>query len=203
LILPSAGVHDSAPAGFDFTSQVRLLCGNMVQCLPQLSHIDMSRVAVGFAQTRSRAAHGMQASLTPLRFEGGALSGQRHGQHYRIQRVFDRQGREFLYILTLYLPRFLEHPLEEKVETLLHELWHISPCFDGDLRRFAGRCYAHGRSQKEYDAQVNCLAQAWWAAAPPEETYAFLRFNYRQLCRLHGRVVGCRIPHPKLIPETR
>lgn len=185
---------------FDFSRHMRRLCADMVGRLPALSHVDLSRVAIGFAQTRTRAGHGLQATLTPMRFEAGSLVGKRDGRDYTVQRMRDAAGREMLYILTFYLPRFLDHPPEEKVTTVLHELWHVSPRFDGDLRRFPGRCYAHGPSEKAYDAEVARLAAAWWAQDPPLEQHALLRFSFRQLRRHYGRVVGLRIPNPKLIP---
>ena len=79
-----------------------------------------------------------------------------------------------LYILNFYLPRFLDLPLDEKLTTVAHELWHIGPRFDGDLRRFRGRCYAHSGSQRKYDAQVKRLVAAWLAAAPPAGMFEFL-----------------------------
>ena len=51
--------------------------------------------------------------------------------------------------------------VEEKLSTVLHELWLISPMFNGDLRRHEGRCYAHGPSQSNYDDQKDRLAQKW------------------------------------------
>ncbi len=194
--MPASAVN----SGFDFTFHVRQVCRDMTARLPELAHIDMDRVAVSFSQARSSHSHGLQATLTPMRFEGGATTTQRAGRRYRCQQLFDEQGHERLYILSCYLPRFLNHGLQEKVATLLHELWHISPEFNGDLRRFKGRCYAHGPSQKSYDAQVNKLAQRWWRRSPPAELYQFLRFSFRELDAQCGPIYGTKIPAPKLIP---
>ena len=107
-----------------------------------------------------------------------------------MQAVCDPQGREYLYILSIYLPRFLNTSLEEKLATLLHELWHIGPNFDGDLRRFPGRNYAHGNSQREYDAQMERFAQQWLAADPPAHLYEFLEYDFHELVAEHGRIIG-------------
>jgi len=199
--LSAAGSSRPVPPPFDFTDHAQRLCEDICRRVEQLQHVDMSRVAISFAQVRSRSRYGLQASLTPLRFENGALSGIRQGRRYRMQRLFDARGRELLYILTFYLPRFLNHPLPEKIETVIHELWHISPRCDGDLRRFAGRCYAHGASQKDYDAVVARLARQWWSLAPPAEVYGFLEHDFSQLQRRFGRVMGMRVAQPKLLPE--
>ncbi len=104
-----------------------------------------------------------------------------------------------LYLLSFYLPRFLERPLDEKLATVVHELWHIGPQFDGDLRRHPGRCYAHTHSQKQYDELVGELARKWLRLDPPRETYEFLRFDFRQLERRYGRVFGQKIRTPRLL----
>ena len=112
----------------------------------------------------------------------------------------DDSGGEMLYILTFYLPRFLDLVFCEKLTTVVHELWHISPRFDGDLRRFSGRCYAHSGSQKRYEAHARRLAAKWIAMAPPVALYEFLRHDFRTLRVRHGKIVGRRIPAPKLLP---
>ena len=188
------------PGGFDFTSHMRRLCGDVVQRLPELRHIDLPRVAISFAQTRKAVDHGLYASLTPLRFAGGSQHTVRRGRKWTVQRVVDRSGQEMLYLLSFYLPRFLDQSFHQKLTTVVHELWHVSPRFDGDLRRFGGRCYAHGASQKRYDAMVERLVDRWLSLEPPAAVYNFLRYDFRELVRRYGRVYGVRISAPKLIP---
>jgi predicted metallopeptidase len=125
----------------------------MVRRVPELGHIDPAYVAFSFCQTRKAVSHGMYASLTPLRFAGGRTETVRGGRRWGIQRLCDESGREMLYLLNFYLPRYLNLSLREKLVTTIHELWHIGPRFDGDLRRFGGRCYAHSGSQKRYEAR--------------------------------------------------
>lgn len=172
----------------------------MTQRVPALTHIDMQRVAVGFCQARKRVPHGLQASLTPLRFENGARTTIERGRRYVCQSILDPNGQEYLYLLNFYLPRFLDHSLGEKLTTIVHELWHVSEQFDGDLRRHEGRCYVHGPSQREFDRTASRLAAQWLASDPPSELYAFLRLDFRELSRRFGRVVGQRYPTPKLAP---
>lgn len=189
--------------GFDFTDGVRQICHHIAESVPELGHVDMSRVAVCFAQARIRSTWGRYASLTPMRFEGGRLETKRRGRTYRIQQLFDRSGREMLYILTFYLPRFQDQSFEEKLITIFHELWHISPAFDGDLRRHEGRCYAHTHSQAEYDAEMARLSQRWLAdARPDDELIAFLRDDFEGLSGRYQAILGMKIPRPKLVPQS-
>jgi hypothetical protein len=188
------------PVRFDFTLQIRRVCDDMVARLAELAHIDMSRVAVCYCQTRKPVLHGMYASLTPLRFAGGAATTMRHGRPHTVQRVCDTNGREMLYILSFYLPRFQNLDFREKLVTVLHELWHISPQFEGDIRRHAGRYHAHSHSQAEYDEQMGILADRWLAEGPPEALWSFLRDDFRQLVARHGGIVGMKIRRPRIAP---
>lgn len=184
---------------FDFTLAVHRLCDDISCRLDEFLHIDMSRVAVTFAQARRRVLHGLQAKLTPMRFEGGALTSRRRGRTWTVQRLY-QQEREMLYILTFYLPRFLDQSFQEKMITILHELYHISPRFDGDIRRMHGRYHVHSHSQREYDRQMEILAEQYLALNPPPELYDFLKHKFRTLHQQHGGVMGLQVPIPKLIP---
>lgn len=193
-------IHRTGRAGFDFTRHIRIVCHDMVTRLPELGHIDMQRVAISFSQTRKPVSHGLQAALTPMRFEGGQRWTTRRGRRLGVQQILDAAGNEMLYLLSFYMPRFQNQPFQEKLITILHELWHISPQFDGDLRRHSGRCYVHTHSERQYDAAMAELARRWLALRPPREFYAFLYSSFPQLAQQHGGVFGTKIPAPKLIP---
>ncbi len=186
--------------GFNFTEQMRRLCADAVVRLPDLAHIDVGQVVTAFAQTRKQTAYGLYASLTPMRFEDGSLISRRGRRQYTVQRLFTADGREILYILTFYLPRFMDLSFQEKLTTIFHELWHVSPEFNGDLRRHPGRCYAHSHSQKEYDAHMERLADQYLASSPPESLFEFLKFRFSELHAKHGRVYGTKVRRPKLLP---
>jgi predicted metallopeptidase len=197
---PSGDCRPPKPGrGFNFTWHMRRLCVDLAQRLPELNHVDVERLAIRFCQARKPVRHGVQATLTPLRFERGELMSRRRGRMWTVERLYDSTGRELLYLLSFYLPRFLERSFEEKLATVVHELWHISPRFDGDLRRHPGRCYAHSHSQKHYDEAMHQLARKWLSLDPPEAAYGFLRSNFAQLECAHGAVFGQKIPTPKLI----
>ena len=186
--------------GFNFTRHMHRLCDDACRRLPELQHTDMSRVAVTFSQTRKQVSHGLYASLTPMRFEGGLLSETSEERHFTVQRLFDSDGREMMYILRFYLPRFMEESFQEKLVTIFHELWHISPEFNGDLRRHGGRCYLHTQSQQQYDLSMAQLVAKWLQLNPPPSLYAFLQYDFSGLQQQFGRIYGIKIPHPKLIP---
>lgn len=194
----------SSPALFDFTSAMAWLCEDIARHTPELAHIEMSQVAVTFAQARRRTRYGLQAKVTPMRFEEGALTTSRYGEVWTVKRLY-REEQEILYMLTFYLPRFLEQTFHEKMVTIFHELYHISPQFNGDIRRFSGRCHVHTRSEREYDHHMAQLARRYLAATTQRDLHQFLRYRFRTLVRRHGRIGGLQLPVPKLIlvPSTK
>jgi len=105
-----------------------------------------------------------------------------------------------LYLVTFCLPRFLDQPFEDKFITLFHELYHISPAFDGDLRRYGGRGDLHTHSKKEYDAHMAHLARTYLSNGVDAELHHFLRLDFAQLQHRHGSVLSVMVPRPKLIP---
>jgi predicted metallopeptidase len=192
----------SPPPPFDFTLAMHRLCEDIAQRLAEFEHVRMEQVAVTFAQARRRVSYGLQAKLTPLRFEGGELVTRRRGRMWTIQRWYAGDV-EMLYILTFYLPRFLEQSFREKLITVMHEMYHIGPDFDGDIRRLPGHYHVHSHSQKEYDRQMNELVDRYLAAQPPEVLYRFLQVGFRELAADYGSVVGIRVPIPKLLPLSK
>jgi hypothetical protein len=184
---------------FDFGAHVRRLCADIAARCDGLRHVDVSRLLIGMTQARSERIHGLQARVTPLRFRGGKLTRKRGGIHYQVQRYFV-DAREMLYLMTFCLPRFLDQEFDSKLITIFHELYHIGPAFDGDLRRHEGRYSVHSHSQRDYDDQMAHLARAYLGSQPDPSLHAFLRLDFSQLMRRHGSVIGVVVPRPKLIP---
>ena len=192
----ATGPHDRP---FDFCGHVRGLCVDIAARCDLFRHVDANRLLIGVTQARSARRHGLQARVTPLRCWGGSLTRLRHGVRYQVQRYFVGD-REMLYLLTFCLPRFLDQDFDDKFITLFHELYHISPAFDGDLRRYGGRGAFHPRSQRVYDRHMARLAQAYLADRPEPALHDFLRLTFAQLRHRHGEVVGVMVPRPKLVP---
>lgn len=184
---------------FDFSAAMAQLCDDVADRCETLRHVHMPRVLVSFTPCRNRSRYGLQARVTPLRFRNGVLT-RRHGPvEYQVQRFFV-DGREMLYVLTFCLPRFLDQPFEEKLVTVFHELYHVSPEFDGDLRRHPGRYAVHSHSKDRYDSHMAELVKEYLADHPEPGVFGFLRAGYRQLWDRHGGIVGVVVPRPKLLP---
>lgn len=187
---------------FDFCGHVHRLIGDIVTRCETMEHVRVPQLLLAVTQARNAHPHGLQARVTPLRFARGKLVHARRGVPYQVQRYF-LGSHEYLYLMSFCLPRFLNLDFDQKITTIFHELYHISPEFDGDLRRHEGRCFIHSHSQRNYDAQMAKLASAYLRTNPDPSLYAFLRLNFAQLQRRHGSVRGVVVPRPKLVPVAR
>jgi hypothetical protein len=108
------------------------------------------------------------------------------------------QGEEMLYVIYFLIPRFLELSFREKLITIFHELYHISPACDGDIRRFPGRNYAHGSSTKSYNAQMAILVDRYLERLPEHSALGFLEGNLAALRSRHSAIVARRLQAPRI-----
>ena len=93
--------------------------------LPEFAHLVPAKVLVVAGEAR----RGSRGSVKPLAFARGK-SRDRSGARKPVVRV---DGRRMLYCVTLRPLFFRDSRPEQRLETLLHELYHVSPAFDGTL----------------------------------------------------------------------
>lgn len=199
---PQEGAGGVGGAGFDFSARMRLLCEDISARCPDLSHIDSRAVLYTITPSRSQSPYGLQARVTPMRFRDGQLTRRFHGVIYQVQRYY-YNGHEQLYLVTFVLPRFLNQSFDEKLITIVHELYHISEHFNGDIRRHPGRCSAHSHSKKEYDRHMAVIVREYLRTNPNPALFDWLRPSGRELAAMYGPVQGAYVPRPKLIPVGR
>ncbi|HTP29430.1 MAG TPA: putative metallopeptidase [Anaeromyxobacteraceae bacterium] len=142
------------------TLAVKRLIRDAALRLPELAHVRSSRVLVvaGEAKGTSRAT---------IR-SGGIL-----GKHAGSRRHFIRlRGRRILYVITLRPVWFAASTPEERVATILHELYHTSTLFDGKLHR----ARRHARLPRvAYGREVRSLLGRYLARAPDDVLAPFAR----------------------------
>jgi len=107
------------------------------------------------------------------------------------------EGRQILYLIYLLTPRFLRLSPTEKLNTIIHELFHISEDCDGDIRRFAGRNFAHGASRDRYNRQISRLTEIYLESRPDPSLLGFLQLNESAWRRSEFEITGLRAPLPK------
>ncbi|MCR4315816.1 MAG: hypothetical protein NUW37_05625 [Planctomycetes bacterium] len=178
----------SVTSVFDYTLALEGLLRDMCERSEVFSHVDMGRVLVMYSQCRRSTSYGIYAKVVPLRFEDGKRDIEHRGSIFRWPKVIHKNVEQ-LYALSVYMPRFQNLGPRDKLATLVHELYHISPHFNGDLRRFPGKNFAHGESRESYDEAllpvVNELEQKL-----DLDRYPWLRKDFAGLRRLFPSISG-------------
>jgi predicted metallopeptidase len=152
------------------TLAVKRLIRDVAARVPELAHIRASRILVvaGEARRASRATI-RPAHFKETRHRGSASDG-------RTKPLVRVKGRKMLYVITLRPLWFLAPP-QERVATILHELYHASTRFDGTLHR--GRRH-EVLPRSRYNAKIRRLRDRYLAAAPAE---LLAPFSYEGLAR--------------------
>ena len=167
--------------------------------IPLFSHIDARRITVCIASGRDGRG-GLCGKLWPLRFQEGH-SVIRHGGRLYQAPEFARDGIPQLYIVYFYMPRFFDRPPREKINIILHELYHISPSFDGDIRRMGRKKAAHGHSREAFDSNFAGEAEEFYRRVESSAYMNFLSLDSAGLARTFRKVTGHRMrpPRPRII----
>lgn len=185
----------------NLTLELEHLIADIARQVAEFSHIDPRRVMVCVASTRTGGVHGTYAKIHPLRFENGSRTMTvRRGRRAFLCEMpaVTRGGEEMLYVIYFLVPRFLDLPLREKLITLFHELYHVSPAFDGDIRRFPGKNYAHGSSRKRYNALMAKFVESFLEREENLERVRFLEGDMAAIRARHGAIVGRKMAAPKI-----
>ena len=188
----------------NLTAELERLIADIAAKHEAFSHVDPARLLVCVNSTRSSTPHGLFAKIHPLRFpQGSVVQTVRRGRatlRCTMPEV-THQGREILYVIYFMIPRFLDRSLRDKLVTIFHELYHISPLFDGDIRRFPGRNFAHGSSTKSYNRLMERFVDEYVQVSGSAGLTAFLEQGMTQLREKHRAIVGRKMVLPKIRVE--
>jgi len=138
------------------TLAVKRLVRDLAARLPELSYVDAARVLVVAGEAR-RAS---RATIRPAHFDE---TRRRAGAGARKKPLIRVRGRKILYVITLRPLWFRASTPEERIGTIVHELYHCSTRFDGTLHR--GR--VHSRLPlARYNRRIRALLDRYLAEAP-------------------------------------
>jgi hypothetical protein len=140
----------------NFNHAIRALLRDVVARTPKFQHIKPSRVLVVAGEAR-RASRG---TVRPLCFKG-AKSVDARGRRKPIIRY---RGRRMLYLITLRPLFFRASDPDQRIRTVIHELFHISQKFDGTLHQ--GR--RHATLGKRFSARLGPIVRRYLKECPPE-----------------------------------
>ncbi len=202
----------------NYTGHLNRLMQDIILRVPALGFIDVSRVLV-FARPGRSSADGAYASCHCLSLptsepgyffwrdrDTGAITRRTEWFVTRSPEVAV-DGRSMNYMISFALPRFTDQTLARsrkrslypestpdwvaKLDTVMHELYHIDPQQDS-LRRFAR---ADGRlsdalHSPTYFEDVAALVQGYLASRPDPALLEFLHYDFDGLRSRYGAVAG-------------
>ena len=201
----------------NYTDRLTMLMEDVVRRVPTLAFINMADVLV-FARSGRSTAEGAFAtchclSLPPS--EPGYYFWRDRTTHELTRRsewfvtkspVVTVGGRDIKYMLSFTLPRFCDQSLDRsrkerfypgaepwtaKLDTVIHELYHIDPDLAG-IRRieredgtYSANCHGH-----RFFEQVSEMVHTYLATKPDPAVYDFLRDDFIGLESRYGGIVG-------------
>ena len=201
----------------NYTDHITYLMDDIVGRIPQLSHIDMSRVLV-FARFGRSDAEGAYATCHAINLPTSDPSyyfwrDRQTGEMTRRSEWFitksplvERGSSSIDYLISFCLPRFCDQtiarahkqesypgaaPWVAKLDTIVHELYHVDPTMQG-IRKLPS---TNGKSttrthSPEFFEDVIGMTNAYLASKPDPELLEFLKYDFEGLSTKYGRVTG-------------
>ncbi len=140
----------------DFTQAVGALISHVARTHPEFAHLDSRRILVVAGEAR-RASRG---TVKPLTFADKKRTDSLGRKKPRVK----VRGRQMLYCITLRPLFFRKSTPRQRVDTVLHELFHISRHFDGSLDHLR----RHEEAGEGFEAEFRPIARRCWKRLPPE-----------------------------------
>jgi hypothetical protein len=131
---------------------VKRLVRDVAKRVPELSHVRASRILVVAGEARRASRATIRSASPDARRREGACKPE-----IRVN------GWKILYVVTLRPLWFVGSTPEQRIATVLHELYHASVRFDGTLHR--GRRHTV-LPRSAYDAKIRRLRDRYLARAP-------------------------------------
>lgn len=201
----------------NYTESLTMLMQDVVARVPTLSFIDVADVLVfarfGRSQAEGAFATCHSLSLPPSEpgyyFWRDRASGRitRRSEWFVTKSPVVTVGtRQMKYLMSFALPRFCDQSLDRsrkgrfyrnaepwmaKLDTVVHELYHIDPDYMGirRLEREDGTYSANCHSTRFFE-QVSGMVQTYLDSKPDPQAYDFLRHDFATLESRYGGVVG-------------
>jgi hypothetical protein len=201
----------------NYTERITLLVDDLVRRVPALSYIDTGRVLVfaRFGRTHADGAYATCHSVNLPTSDPGyyfwrdRTTGRitRRSEWFVTKSPVVKVGTTAIeYLISFCLPRFCDQtfagsrkqdlypgaePWLAKLDTIVHELYHIDPegCGIRRIVRPDGTVSPHAHSASFF-RDVAKMSLGYLASQPDPSLYDFLRYDFAELDRRFGGVVG-------------
>ncbi len=180
----------------NITDVLTLIIQDIQKRVETFSFLDMDRLTVCIASNRKNSRGGIYGKLVPLHFENGAKQVTYRGKIYSMPTVIRDSIRQ-KYLIYFYMPKFFDLDAREKLRVIFHELYHISPDFNGDIRRMTKGKAAHGHSRKHFDSHFENELEIFFNYIKDTPYIRFLQLTGKDLFMIFNNVKGRRMKLPK------
>jgi hypothetical protein len=212
----------------NYTDQITRLMHDLISRVPDLQYIDMARVLV-FARFGRSEAEGAYATCHALSLPSSEPSyyfwrDRRTGRMTRRSEWFVTKsplvevGRAKMdYLISFCLPRFCDQTLVRaqkehiypgqpawvaKLDTIVHELYHIDPTMQGIRKLPLGRGRTSTRTHSpQFFRDVTRMVKLYLATRPDPALTEFLEYDFGGLTQRYGRVTGAAFRHFPSFPQ--
>ncbi len=184
----------------DYAGQVKSLISEIVSTVPIFSHIRVDQILVSVSYARNSSMDGVWAEIYPMKYQNGHYSiREKKGNVITLFKTAKLHlgQREILYILYLIIPRFQNLSFHQKLKTIFHELYHISPDFNGRLREIHPRFVYHGTQEKLYERNISWWVKYYLNQKPHLMNSIFLNVTWKELKFAYPKLRFDFIPEPK------
>ena len=164
----------------NLTDILSLIIRDMINSTDEFKKFDLNRMLVCCASNRKDCRGATYGKLVPLRFKDGAEIIKHNGKFYTIPKV-KVNNSEILYIVYFYIPKFFSLSAKDKINVMFHELYHINPEFNGDIRRMGKFKAAHGHSRKSFEEKYIEYADNFFDKIQNTPYYNFLKMDSHQI----------------------
>jgi len=175
---------------------------DIIQSTPTYQHIDMNRILVCSAYNRNSRGGAIFAKVVPLRFEDGIPLKKFKNHWYAFPKIMNND-HEILYLLYFYIPRYFDLPVYEKLNVAFHELYHINPEFNGDVRRMGGYKFSHGYSKEHFNNHFKDEVDVYYDRIKNTSLATMLSMNFSDITKYFETVYArtMKVPKPQKIQE--
>jgi len=169
---------------------------DMVRSTDEFKLFDLNKILICCASNRKDFKGATYGKLLPLRFKDGSEIIKHNGKFYTIPKL-KINNIEILYIIYLYIPKFFNLSVKDKINVMFHELYHISPEFNGDIRRMGNFKSAHGHSRKAFEEKYIYYADSFYKTINNTSYNNFLKMNSEDIKNRYKTVKYRRLKNIK------
>lgn len=152
----------------NYTEHIKRWCVDIIKKSPRLKHIDPDKIAYSIGNAREGKSRIRVAAMIGCKPKRGSLADQ---LGIESQKILTPEGIIAPYMLRVYFLRFYRESIDEKLDTLVHELWHIGEKFDGTLR-------AEGSHYSDFQDEVNEIICDYIDSEPDMEVVDWFRTRH-------------------------